>query len=131
VTVRTYPTGATWLEKNDFTSSARCTRNISLDLSDGEDRYRELGSEKSVERNLATGIIWTRYPAEERLSWYDALAYCEFLTLEGYDDWQLPDINELRSIATLGKEPPDARVFRFLLQFFRNRRRTALVVNYR
>ena len=31
-------------------------------------------------------------------NWTEAIAYCEALTLGGYADWRLPNINELKSI---------------------------------
>ena len=32
------------------------------------------------------------------MSWNDAVSYCENLEEGGYDDWRLPDINELRTV---------------------------------
>jgi hypothetical protein len=48
----------------------------------------------------STGLMWQQdreitYPVSY---WGDALAYCENLTLAGYSDWRLPNINELQSI---------------------------------
>jgi len=33
-----------------------------------------------------------------KMNWFDALEYCEDLELAGYDDWRLPNINEVMSI---------------------------------
>ena len=38
--------------------------------------------------------------------WVDAITYCESLTLGGYDDWRLPNLNELRSITDQSKISP-------------------------
>lgn len=45
-----------------------------------------------------SGLIWENSPPDETLSWEDAIAYCENLTLAGFDDWRLPTIDELRSL---------------------------------
>ena len=38
--------------------------------------------------------------------WTDAIDYCEALTLGGYNDWRLPNQNEIRSIVDKSKFDP-------------------------
>ncbi|MCP4353819.1 MAG: DUF1566 domain-containing protein, partial [Desulfobacterales bacterium] len=45
-----------------------------------------------------TELMWQQDTAAQ-MNWKDALAYCEKLSLSNYDDWRLPDINELESLA--------------------------------
>ena len=47
----------------------------------------------------ATGLMWSQDDNGEALYWEDALAYAENATIAGYDDWRLPNIKELQSIA--------------------------------
>ncbi|MBN2852316.1 MAG: DUF1566 domain-containing protein [Clostridia bacterium] len=49
--------------------------------------------------DLATGLMWQQSDDGNRRNWEQALSYCESLTLAGYDDWFLPDIKQLQSIA--------------------------------
>lgn len=39
-------------------------------------------------------------------SWLDAITYCETKNLAGYDDWSLPNFNELFSIIARGHHNP-------------------------
>ena len=52
----------------------------------------------------ATGLMWSQTDNGEMLYWEDALAYAENSTLAGYDDWRLPSIKELQSIADYSAE---------------------------
>jgi len=53
----------------------------------------------------ATGLTWTQKDAGRAMPWKDALAYCETLSQAGRDDWRLPDIKELQSIAEYSRAP--------------------------
>ena len=43
--------------------------------------------------------MWSQDDNGEHIYWKEALAYAESATLAGYDDWRLPNIKELQSIA--------------------------------
>lgn len=65
------------------------------------DRFTDNG-DGTVTDNL-TGLMWVKDPAQlpgfsSPMYWYDALNACENLVFAGYDDWRLPNINELLSI---------------------------------
>ena len=44
--------------------------------------------------DLSTGLIWQQVASSEGMSWEEALAYCEGLSLGGYTDWRLPNKKE-------------------------------------
>jgi hypothetical protein len=54
--------------------------------------------------DLSTGLMWQKLEVTDdngnarKMVWEEALAYCERLELAGYDDWRLPNSNELQSI---------------------------------
>lgn len=48
--------------------------------------------------DLLTNLIWQKMPYSDTLSWEQALAYADTLTLAGASDWRLPNIKELQSI---------------------------------
>ena len=55
--------------------------------------------------NTDTGLMWElktddggNRDEDSVYTWGKALSYCENLTLAGYDDWRLPNVNELHSI---------------------------------
>jgi hypothetical protein len=59
-----------------------------------------------------TGLMWRR-TTDSRRTWWDAVRHCGNMTTAGYDDWRLPTIKELASIAALDRSAPaiDASVF--------------------
>lgn len=46
-----------------------------------------------------TGMLWQKTPAFDRKQYADALGYCGSLELGGRDDWRVPTIKELYSLA--------------------------------
>ena len=55
--------------------------------------------------DTSTGLIWQQVEPEA-MTWTEALAYCENLQLAGYDDWRLPNRNELQSIFDYSTNKP-------------------------
>ncbi len=47
--------------------------------------------------DISTGLMWQQETAGS-LRWTEALSHCENLILAGYDDWRLPNRNELQSL---------------------------------
>jgi hypothetical protein len=45
-----------------------------------------------------TGLMWEKALSSTTRTWAQALSYAESLTLAGFDDWHLPNINQLESI---------------------------------
>ncbi len=56
--------------------------------------------------DLETGLMWQQDTAPGTYTWNQALFYCENLTLEGQDDWRLPNRNELQSIIDYSRFTP-------------------------
>jgi hypothetical protein len=53
----------------------------------------------------STGLMWQK-DALIAKTWEEALSYCENLSLGGYNDWRLPNINELQSIIDYSRYRP-------------------------
>lgn len=80
------------------------------------------GSEPSYTDNgdgtvtdLVTGLVWQQSPdtngdgsitADDKIGYSETAAYCEDLTLAGYDDWQLPSIKQLYSLIVFSGVDP-------------------------
>ena len=52
-----------------------------------------------------TNLMWQQAEAGE-MCWEEALSYCENLTLVDYDDWRLPNRNELQSLINYNDNIP-------------------------
>ena len=89
-----------------FLAHVRCVRGQPLSPPD----FRRCTDEadKPVVRDLQAGLMWQGCSAgqtgidcsageETTKNWHDALSYCSGLQWGGYDDWRLPDRNELQS----------------------------------
>jgi len=55
-----------------------------------------------------TGLQWQDNEDAKTVekTWIEAIKYCENLTLGGYDDWRLPNFNELYFLADKNKRSP-------------------------
>ncbi len=63
---------------------------------------------KEIVHDSATGLMWQDDSAAKSVQkdWEDAKAYCQNLTHGGYNDWYLPTISELESLADYSKVNP-------------------------
>lgn len=51
-----------------------------------------------VWQNQDTKLVWEVLPADHGMIWVDAITHCDSLSLDGFTDWRLPTIDELRSL---------------------------------
>ncbi len=57
--------------------------------------------------DVSTGLMWEKDSADAgQMAWQAAIARCETLPLAGKDDWRLPDVNELVSLADYNRYEP-------------------------
>ena len=57
--------------------------------------------------DTSTSLMWQQQTARPLwMTWEEAISYCESLTLAGYRDWRLPNINELHSIVDYSRDDP-------------------------
>ncbi len=55
--------------------------------------------------SASLNLQWQSNPPQNKMNWADAIEYCENLLEDGYDNWRVPTITELLSIASNGKSP--------------------------
>lgn len=55
-----------------------------------------------------TGLVWqdNKEVAEKSFTFDEAKAYCQDLTVDGFEDWRLPTIRELYTIVELRRNRP-------------------------
>jgi len=63
--------------------------------------------------DTATGLMWQKGTVCDRVRWEEAIRYCENLSLDGYDDWRLPNINELLSLVDYNSYMPTIDILFF------------------
>jgi hypothetical protein len=57
-------------------------------------------------RDEITGLVWSKAPFTDSLTWEDALLYADSCRLGNFTDWRLPNIKELQSIADISRMNP-------------------------
>lgn len=61
------------------------------------------GSEVACVTDNLTGLMWVQSPDQVQRTWQQALDYANGLSLCGFDDWRLPNINDLESVTNQGE----------------------------
>lgn len=57
------------------------------------------GAEADCVTDNLTGLMWVKSPDSITRTWSDALTYANgLISICGYDDWRLPNVNELESL---------------------------------
>lgn len=69
----------------------------------GVNDFRDNGDGTITDR--ATGLTWMKEDSHKSMTWKQALAYAENLSLAGHDDWRLPNAKELQSIVDYTRSP--------------------------
>ena len=57
-------------------------------------------------RDEQTGLVWQRNGTQAPVTWFDALAACEALDLDGASNWRLPSVKELQTIVDETRTSP-------------------------
>lgn len=73
----------------------RATRNIATPTT----LANQFNNSNGTITDNVTGLIWQQVPNAAALTWEQALAYAENLSLGDATDWRLPNIKELQSIS--------------------------------
>ena len=73
----------------------RCVRGA--DFSPNAEFVMSTINNNEIVTDSTTGLIWQKTYATNK-TWQQAISYCENLTYAGYDDWRMPNPNELLSL---------------------------------
>jgi len=86
----------------DFSGYVRC---VSGNLSTGSIFTENLKDDKIIVRESNTNLMWAKEYNTDKI-WKEALSYCENLNFAGFNDWRLPNINELKTLIDDSKSNP-------------------------
>ncbi len=57
-------------------------------------------------KDTKTRIMWQKEGSTERMKWADTEAYCKNSNVGGYDDWRMPEVEELSSLVDYTRREP-------------------------
>ena len=60
----------------------------------------------NIVTDSTTGLQWQDDAIGSQMTWQSAIDHCEGLSLDGFDDWRLPNVNELKTIVDRSKGNP-------------------------
>ena len=98
-------------ESQFYVEDGTVEENFAICVSSEHDYNEERSFERYVEipvnddvkvEDKLTGLVWQKVSDYSARLWKDALKYCQDLEFADKDDWRLPNINELHSLATYG-----------------------------
>ena len=69
-----------------------------------ECKYKDNGN--GTVTDTETRLMWQQDTCPNKMSWDDAIKYCENLELAGHKDWRLPTVEELISLIDFNKYRP-------------------------
>ena len=80
---------------------------LMANLAIGADRFSRDDAKEIVTDNK-TRLQWQDDSEAKTIekTWQGAIEHCEALDLGGYDDWRLPNVNELESLIDYGRYDP-------------------------
>ena len=84
----------------EITADGYYPKTVYLNLkSDDTIKVKLKKTDKKVWTDPDTGLMWQVDISDNEYGWKGAINYCENLFLDGYNDWRLPTIKELRTIS--------------------------------
>lgn len=69
------------------------------------ERFQAMGD--NIVYDSYTGLMWASRDNGKDIDWYEAEKYCKEFEAGGYDDWRLPDMEELATLYTKGEQNKD------------------------
>ena len=70
-----------------------------------EKKHKLKDNEDGTVTDFTTRLMWKK-EARKKMTWEEALNYCENLNYAGFTDWRLPNINELLSLVDYSQNEP-------------------------
>jgi hypothetical protein len=106
--VRFYHGFVWYYGKNNQNKHVRAVRGTQSSAQNFIDNYNRTVTDTQ------NGLMWELKTTDNMnytYNWQEALSYCENLTLLGYADWRLPNINELQSLVDYERFDPAIKPF--------------------